>query len=210
MPEFFSCHPPPSDTFAAGVPSDMILPMLQETSNSNNSDELPNAQDQPDGLRVFLSDSLFEELIRTCLQPLPNKAYGLVGGDDIYHPKSIYPCSTNLRNEPEWKEVFESYGEFYRNPDLGFVISGEEVKNVLDKMAGRNESFIGVFHSHRYLPAEPTAVDLALNCDSNLLSYIVSVVDPSAPSVGVFRLNADGFQNIPILRISKRDKIRTT
>jgi proteasome lid subunit RPN8/RPN11 len=67
-------------------------------------------------------------------------------------------------------------------------------------MTSRNESFVGVFHSHRYLPAEPSKVDLALNTDPKLLSYIVSVVDKSAPVVGVFRLNGDSYQNIPILK----------
>jgi len=167
-------------------------------------------QAQPGRPGIFISESLFEELLHVCLQALPHKAFGLVGGQDIYHPKSIYPCSTNLRNEPEWKAIFESYGEFYRDPDLGFVISAEEVKEVLGTMASRNESFIGVFHSHRRLPAEPSAVDLALNCNPNLLSYIVSVVNPSAPAIGVFRLDRESFQSIPILRIHKRDKIRTT
>ncbi|MBP1609029.1 MAG: hypothetical protein H6Q04_1264 [Acidobacteria bacterium] len=167
-------------------------------------------QDQPGNPGILISESLLEELIRICLQALPHKAFGLVGGEDVYHPKSIYPCSTNLRNEPEWKAVFESYGEFYRNPDLGFVMSAEETKEVLDIIDSRNESFIGVFHSHRQLPAEPSVVDLALNCNPNLLSYIVSVVDPSAPVVGVFRLERDTFHNIPILRIHERDKVRTT
>jgi proteasome lid subunit RPN8/RPN11 len=184
--------------------------MFQDTPNSSNLDGSSIRQDQLESPGIHINESLLEKLIGICLRALPHKAFGLVGGEDLYHPKSIYPCSTNLRNEPEWKAIFESYGEFYRDPDLGFVISAEEVREVLDIMASRNESFIGVFHSHRRLPAEPSAVDLALNCDPNLLSYIVSVVDPSAPVVGVFRLDRNSFQNIPILRIYERDKIRTT
>jgi proteasome lid subunit RPN8/RPN11 len=184
--------------------------MFQETPNSGSLDGSPTRHDQPAPHGIHISEPLLEELISLCLRALPHKAFGLVGGEDVYRPKSIYPCSTNLRNEPEWKATFESYGEFYRDPDLGFVISAEEVKEVLDIMASRNESFIGVFHSHRRLPAEPSVVDLALNCDPELLSYIVSVVDPSAPVVGVFRLGRDSFQNIPILRIHERDKIRAT
>jgi proteasome lid subunit RPN8/RPN11 len=186
------------------------LQMFQETPNSSNLDESLVKQDPLESSGIHISESLLEELMSICLRALPHKAFGLMGGKDVYHPKSIYPCATNLRNEPQWKATFESYGEFYRNPDLGFVISAEEVKEVLDIMASRDESFIGVFHSHRSLPAEPSVVDLALNCDPNLLTYIVSVVDPSAPVVGVFHLDRDSFQNIPILRIYERDKIRTT
>jgi proteasome lid subunit RPN8/RPN11 len=174
--------------------------MLKETSNSNNLDGSSITGNQPGRPRIFISQSLFDELTHICVRALPHKAFGLVGGEDIYHPKSIYPCSTNLRNEPEWKAVFESYGEFYQDPDRGFVISAPEVKKVQDIMASRNESFVGVFHSHRCLCAEPSSVDLALNCDPNLLSYIVSVVDPSAPVVGVFLINGDRFQNVPIFK----------
>jgi proteasome lid subunit RPN8/RPN11 len=174
--------------------------MLQVTLNSNSSDVSSIARDQPGRPGIFVSETLIEELIHVCVHALPHKAFGLVGGEDIYHPKSIYPCSTNLRNEPEWKAVFESYGEFYQDSDRGFVISAPEIKKVQDIMAARNESFIGVFHSHRCLCAGPSEVDLALNSDPNLLSYIVSVVDPSAPVVGVFLIDGDSFQNVPILK----------
>jgi len=150
--------------------------------------------------RVTISKAVFEGLIRICLDALPRKAFGLVGGSDIYHPKSFYPCSTNLRNTPEWKQLFESFGEFYKNPDLGFVITSAEVKGILETMDVRKESFIGVFHSHRYLPAEPSEVDIALNTDPSLFSYIVSVADPSAAEVGIFRLNGSGYQSIPIVQ----------
>ena len=153
----------------------------------------------------MIRESLLDSLIHTCLYPLPHKAFGLVGGEDIYHPRSIYPCSTNLRNEPEWRAIFESYGEFYLDPDLGFVIAASEVKQVTDMMASRKERLIGVFHSHRYLRAEPSPVDLALNSDPNMLCYIVSVVDPSAPVVGIFRLNGEIYESIPIQRIQERD-----
>ena len=95
--------------------------------------------------------------------------------------------------------MFDSFGEFYKNPDLGFVITPGEVKSIMETMDARSETFVGVFHSHRYLPAEPSEVDVALNSDPSLLSYIVSVVDPSAVEVGIFRLNGGGYQNIPII-----------
>ena len=149
---------------------------------------------------IFIATALYEELINTCVDALPQKAFGLVGGTDIYHPKTLYPCKTNLRNDPEWRSIFESFGEFYRDPDLGFVISHPEAKAVMEAIDSRHESFIGVFHSHRHLPAEPSEIDICLNSDPSLLSYIVSVIDPSAPELGVFRLNGGGYQNIPIVR----------
>ena len=147
---------------------------------------------------IFIKTCLLEELVRLCLEALPHKAFGLVGGEDHYHPTSLYPCSTNLRNTPEWKPVFESYGEFYQDPDLGFVISAPEVKIVLEAMDARRESFVGVFHSHRYLCAQPTEIDVALSSDPDLFSYIVSVANPAEPEIGVFRLSGGGYQTITI------------
>ena len=156
-------------------------------------------QDQAAAPRVYISEHFIKELADICVRALPHKAFGLVGGIDPYHPRSLYPCSTNLRNTPEWKPIFESFGEFYRDPDLGFVISSPEVKSVLDMMDSRGESFVGVFHSHRFLRAEPTEIDIALSTDSSLLSFIVSVVNPSDPEIGVFRLGNGGYQNIPVV-----------
>lgn len=152
-------------------------------------------------IEIFLSKHLADELIHMCLNALPHKAFGLVGGIDLFHPQRLYPCVTNLRNEPEWKALFESYGEFYQNPDLGFVISPAEVKSVMDAMVLNHETIVGVFHSHRYLCADPSEVDIALNSDPELLSYIVSVANPSAPEMGVFRIDRGRYQNIILKEI---------
>jgi proteasome lid subunit RPN8/RPN11 len=149
---------------------------------------------------ISIPESFYQELIRICVGALPHKAFGLVSGADLYHPKTIYTCKTNLRNEPEWKSVFESFGEFYRDPDLGFVIAHHEVKSIMDSIDSRGESFIGVFHSHRFLRAEPSEIDVFLNSDPGLLSYIVSVAKPSNPELGIFRLNGGTYETIPIVR----------
>ena len=150
---------------------------------------------------IFISRRLYAELARICLDALPNKAYGLVGGSDIYHPKSLYPCSTNLRNTPEWKAIFDSFGKFHENPDLGFVIAPSEVKSVVDEMSVRGESLVGIFHSHRFLSIEPSKADIALSSDPALLCYIISVSNPQAAKIGIFSLGDDDFQSIPIVQV---------
>ena len=150
---------------------------------------------------IEISRELYDELTRICLDALPNKAYGLIGGSDKYHPKSLYPCSTNLRNTPEWKTIFDSFGEFHRNPDVGFVIAPSEVKTVKDEMSARCESLVGVFHSHRFFNVEPTKADIALSSDSDLLCYIISVSDPPDAKVGIYTLSHDGCQSIPIAMV---------
>lgn len=147
---------------------------------------------------IVISKKLYAELTQICLGALPDKAYGLVGGSDIYHPESLYPCSTNLRNSSEWKAIFDSFGEFHRNPDVGFVIDPSEVKTVMDAMSDRQESLVGVFHSHRFYNVEPTKADIALSSDPDLLCYIISVSNPPAAKVGIYSIGVGGFQNIPI------------
>jgi len=149
---------------------------------------------------VVINESLYSELTQTCLEALPQKAYGLVGGSDRYNPKSLYPCSTNLRNTPEWKSVFDAFGDFHRNPDVGFVIDSSEVKTVINRMESRGEILVGVFHSHRYLPVEPSIADIALSSDSELLCYIVSVTEPPAVEVGIFSLSDGGYRSVPFIR----------
>lgn len=149
-------------------------------------------------LEMFLSKEKSDSLINLCLAALPRKAYGLAGGPDCCPPAGFYPRSTNLRNVAEWKRIFDSFGEFYRNPDLGFVIEPDEVRKVMQTMEERKETFIGVFHSHRYLPATPSEVDMALSSDSSVFCYIVSVVDPADPKLAIFRLEEDTFQQFII------------
>ncbi len=145
---------------------------------------------------VLIRRELADRLFRVCREALPAKAYGLVGGKDLYHPQSIYPCSANLRNTPQWKPVFESFGNFYKDPDRGFVISPEEQQDILKDMETRGESFIGVYHSHRCTHPEPSKVDLALHIDPNLFCYIISVEEPNSPALKMYRLQKTSYQTI--------------
>jgi proteasome lid subunit RPN8/RPN11 len=150
------------------------------------------------GETIALPKELADKLIHVCLEALPGKAYGLVGGKDAYHPASIYPCSTNLRENPEWRSLFESFGEFYKNPDRGFVISPEEHRDILKRMEARGESFIGVFHSHRFTGPDPSDLDIALHAGPMLFCYIVSVVKPEEPRLKAYRLYQSHYEQMAL------------
>lgn len=146
--------------------------------------------------RVVIHKDLVAGLISAAIITLPNKAYGIVGGYDIYHPTGVYQCYTNLRSaDPYWKERIDSFGEFYKNPERGFVISPEELLQIYHKMQEKGESIVGVFHSHRcFVPGEPTKIDrtLHLQCQPQTLAYLLSVLDPTKPTLRVFEiLNED-------------------
>lgn len=146
---------------------------------------------------IYVRKELVEELIQICVAALPKQAYGLVGGKEASHPSSLYPCSTNLRNTPEWRHIFESLGEFYHDPDRGFVIAPEELLGIWNQMRARGESFIGVFHSHRWHGPVPTKADLTLHGNPNILSYIISVVRPDRPKIKIFRLLESRYEDAP-------------
>ncbi len=140
-------------------------------------------------LRATLPESLRTEMIDISVRTLPRKAYGLIGGTSVDRPRTIYACSTNLRNTSDWKGAFESFGDFYCDPDRGFVISPTEYLQITRKMERRGEMPVGVFHSHRCRPAEPTELDLAMHRLPELLCYIVSVVRPDSPDLKIYRID---------------------
>lgn len=146
--------------------------------------------------KIVLPKRFLADLLGVCLKALPGKAYGLVGGRDYYRPESVYPCTTNLRNTPEWKSFFESFGDFYRDSSRGFVISPDEYMTTVKQIAARGESFVGVYHSHRCTHAEPSALDLALHLDRDLFCYIVSVTEPAKPVVRVYRMEEASYEEI--------------
>lgn len=146
---------------------------------------------------IALPRDLANRLIDICLKALPRQAYGMVGGVDLNRPGSVYPCSTNLRNMPEWNKLFESFGESYEDPDRGFVITPEEYRETLKKMEDRGETFIGVYHTHRWKQPTPSEADLALHVDPGVFCCIVSVTDPARPEIKIYRIDNARYEEIP-------------
>jgi proteasome lid subunit RPN8/RPN11 len=146
---------------------------------------------------ISLPAELLAALIDSCVGALPRKAYGLVGGADALHPRSIYPCRSNLRNTAEASPIFESFGEFYRDTDRGFVIAAEEVHAITARMAQRGETLVGIFHSHRCRDAHPSELDIAVHVSPAVLSYIVSVLCPATPDVRIYRIDGEHTGELP-------------
>ncbi len=151
--------------------------------------------------RVVIHTNLVAKLISAGIMTLPKKAYGIIGGPDLYHPTTMYQCHTNLRNTDEyWRERINSFGDFYKNPERGFVIDPNEVLTIYQEIQERKEQIIGVFHAHRcFVPGEPTKIDrtLHLQCQPNTLAYMLGVLDPTKPTLRVFKiLNEDQHQEL--------------
>jgi hypothetical protein len=140
---------------------------------------------------IIVSKELVSGLIALSINYLPQKAYGLIGGTDLYHPTSVYQCFSNLRNTPDFKGYFESCGDVYRKPARGVVGSPEEVWSVMHEMQQRHEDLVGVFHAHRvHVGGEPTRLDRSTHMTHNghTFSYIINVENPAQPTLRAFRI----------------------
>ena len=141
---------------------------------------------------------LMNKLILICKNELPKKAYGIIAGrKNFVH--EIYPFYTNLRiSEPEIDEIFNSFGEFYRNRDRGFWIDPEEQLKVMREVKKKKQEIIAIYHSHRCLYAIPSNVDIDLHYSPKVLAIIVSLIDPLKPEVRAFKIKDDTFKEYKI------------
>jgi|SRR3989344_3761330 len=179
---------------------------------STNCNLISANSDQQSESRVFIPRNLVANLIGSAIKTLPKKTYGLIGGLDLYHPTSMYQCRSNLRNSDSyWKERIDSFGDFYKNPERGFIIDPKEVLNVYKKMEEKKEHIVGVFHSHRcFVPGEPTEIDMALHlqCQPHVLAYLLGVMDPAKPTLRVFKvLSEDQYRELNFSLLESPNKV---
>ncbi|OHB74164.1 MAG: hypothetical protein A2Z34_03875 [Planctomycetes bacterium RBG_16_59_8] len=141
-----------------------------------------------------ISPELLEALVGLCRLALPGKAFGLISGPAPGCAEEIYPMRKNLREvSPVVNRLFEAYGEFYRDPDRGFCFDPREFAEVEGQIRRKDRRVVAVYHSHRVLPAAPTQVDRDLHYSPDLFMVIVSVADPDAPAVEVFKKEGESF-----------------
>lgn len=132
---------------------------------------------------------LKQELYELAINPLKIEVYGLVGGKDLFKPTSIYRCYSNLRNESQYRNIFDLHSKFHSlHPELGFVISPPELLAIFERMKNAKEKPVGIYHSHKYHDTFPTSLDVKTHFDESLLCYIIGVQDISNPELKVFSI----------------------
>ena len=100
---------------------------------------------------IWLSSSLHERLLTAIHQRHPRKSFGyLVSDEGSTTPQDFVLFDANVRNDPGWRDRFESYGTYFvEHPDAGFVASPEETWRRQKEIWARGMVEIAVFHSHR-------------------------------------------------------------
>jgi hypothetical protein len=129
------------------------------------------------------------------------RAYGLVAGrlnKDILDVRRILPIKKNVRDREPFKGFMDRIMAQYAIPsktpmsNRGWVTDPEELKEQCDRCDQEGLMVFGTYHMH-VVPWEndplretPTRLDSILAQNSNLFSFIVSMVDVTRPVMRAF------------------------
>lgn len=149
---------------------------------------------------IELKRSLCSAVIEKIKLNLPVSTSGVFIADTQYgSPDEFRVFRTNVRNSEEWKPFFESYGGHHtERDDTGFVVGPEEMFELFLYLRQRNKVSVGVFHTHKLLPAIFTDIDRDLHSDPDLWHLIVSVVDVQRPELRAYCVNDGSVHEVEI------------
>lgn len=138
---------------------------------------------------LIIPNALKSRITETAEQAFPHECCGLLAGTDGPAPGDV--CVTRV---VPTANVTEGRAEdsFEVDPQVRF-----DLMRALD---GTDERIVGHFHSHPGGPARPSATDLKMAYETDLVWVIVSVMDGRAADVQAHGVAADGsaFHPIPL------------
>lgn len=173
--------------------------------------------------RLIMTDESRTVLLDHCLRKLNEqyeddetpepKAYGLIGGiitDGLLTVHRVAPLRRNARLQEPHKsymdEVLNTYAVASVTPldRRGWVADPAESRRILMEFDRDGLELVGTYHMHRVswkkdsLRDMPTKLDTILAEDTDLLMFIISVVNPQSPIVRAF-YEGDGEAEVPIV-----------
>lgn len=153
--------------------------------------------------KIILRKKLLTDLIQRSKENLPKKTYGMFISKMEYGiPEGFHIFETNIRNTPEWKSFFESYGEhFIKHDDAGFVVDPEEQIKFFEELQLRNMVPVGLFHTHKRHQAIFSKIDRDLHCHPDLWHLIISIADPDNPEIRAYCIEGNTVHEIEIVII---------
>lgn len=149
---------------------------------------------------IELRQSLCSALVERIKLNLPQSTSGVFIADAPYDaPNEFYVFKTNVRNSGQWKSFFESYGGHHvQRDDTGFVVAPEEMFELYLSLRRRNKFSVGIFHTHKLLPAIFTDIDRDLHADPDLWHLVVSVVDAERPELRAYCVDGGSVHEVEI------------
>jgi hypothetical protein len=161
--------------------------------------------------QIILPEPLWQEIITHCKRKYEGhylegesktgRAYGLLAGNQdqlILNVKRTFPFKKNVRDQEPYKTYLDNLMEQYAVPSKtplsgrGWITDPEELKATYDACDQERLTVFGTYHAH-YVGWEhdpmrdtPTLLDTVLARNSNLFSFIVTMVDMKHPGIKAF------------------------
>jgi hypothetical protein len=161
--------------------------------------------------QIILPETLWQEIVAHCKRKFEGKfldgesrtrrAYGLVAGIQNEHTMNterIFSFKKNVRDQEPYKTYMDNLMQEYAVPSetplssRGWITDPEELKTCYDRCDQEGLIVFGTYHAH-YVSWEndpkrdkPTMLDMVLARNSNLFSFIVSMVDITQPGIRAF------------------------
>jgi formylglycine-generating enzyme required for sulfatase activity/proteasome lid subunit RPN8/RPN11 len=152
---------------------------------------------------IVLPQPLGERLLTEINQRLPIKSFGyFISEGDPQRPADFLIFENNIRNSPEWKGRFESYGQYFlEHEDAGFVATPEESWRIQKLMWKRGMVAVGVFHSHLRHPANFSLIDYEMHTKGfhALWHMIISVRNENDVQIRAFSTEHGGVRELPVV-----------
>ena len=161
--------------------------------------------------QIVLPDSIWEEIVTHCKRKLAgdflpgeskvNRACGIVAGvhkGNELHVRLVIPVKKNARNQEPLKTYMDNmmteHAVASTTPlsQRGWITDPEELMACYQQCDEQNLQIFGTYHIHIVawegdpIRDTPTVLDTVLAKDSNLFSFIISMVDVEKPSMRAF------------------------
>jgi proteasome lid subunit RPN8/RPN11 len=154
------------------------------------------------GEPIVLPASLRDRLLAVVREHHPQKSFGyLLSATGPTRPTDFVRFAGNVRNSPDWRGKFESFGRYFvDHADAGFVTTPEESWRVEQEIAARGVAEIALFHTHQRHPANFSGVDYELHLSRfhNLWHLIISMRNPELPQLRAFAVSSAGVREVPL------------
>jgi proteasome lid subunit RPN8/RPN11 len=151
---------------------------------------------------VVLTESLRDRLLTEIRERHPRKTYGyLLSATDPARPTDFVSFKGNIRNSPDWRWKFHSFGRYFvDHDDAGFVTTPEESWLVEQEIAARGLDEVALFHTHLRHPANFSGVDYELHVArfERLWHLIVSMRNPELPQLRAYDVSVGGVRELPL------------
>jgi [CysO sulfur-carrier protein]-S-L-cysteine hydrolase len=123
-------------------------------------------------------NNIYQEMIHHCKMDLPYEACGLLSGKNGI-TENIWKMKNTKRSK------------------IAFSMDIEEIRSIFELIYNRNESLLGIYHSHPTDQASPSADDIALNNYPEVGHIIISFAS-STPIVKCYCIQENIVNELPI------------